>query len=408
MKKLYLLFCLPLLFPSCAGKKAGGDTAAEEKVDYGEELFTVDLQGDYPVKEVVLQDVAEVEYIPLETTDSSLVTYRVYNMDDWYIIGSNRMGDIILFNRDGTFSHSFNKKGNGSQEYKNLLPKFSPDFANREIYVRDYLGPMRSRILVYGFDGTYRRTLPVGIPSHNMRLFDYDSNTLFAQDDTWLDTEGRSYNKTPFYKVSKQDGRMDTLPIRLEERMGSSLEIPFKDKSLGGRIDLSLETISKMGNRIVLSDFAQDTVYTYESDRLSPFLVKKNRLKGENTLMLNIEFMSDRYVCMYIQEKAATFDGKKVSAPDPSRLWYDRKDNSLSQVAFINADIAPDATAKLVSNTLNACNHLLPGNCAIQRYPVAYLQALNEEGKLKGRLKEIASNLKEDDNPVLMLVKFKE
>ena len=405
MKKLYILFCLPLLFPSCADKKAGGDTAAEE-------VFTVDLQGDYPVKEVVLQDVAEVEYIPLETTDSSLVTYRVYNMDDRYIIGSNRMGDIVLFNRDGTFSHSFNEKGNGDREYKNSPYDLCPDFANQEIYVIDYLGSMRSRILVYGFDGTYRRTLPVGIPSYNMELFDYDSNTLFIQDNCWLDSDSKNYtySKTPLYKISKQDGRMDTLPIRMEERMGSTLKIKIKDgdEPVFGSLDLSLNTISKMGNRIVLGDFAQDTVYTYESDRLSPFLVKKNRLKGENTMMLNIDFISDRYVCMYIQEKAVTFDGKRYLPPTPSRLWYDRKDNSLSQVKFTNADgVAPEASAKL-GNILNAYDHLLPGNCAMQIYPVSFLQALNEEGKLKGRLKEIASSLKEEDNPVLMLVKFKE
>ena len=31
----------------------------------------------------------------------------------------------------------------------------------------------------------------------------------------------------------------------------------------------------------------------------------------------------------------------------------------------------------------------------------------NEEGKLKGRLKEIASTLDEEDNPVIMLMKQK-
>lgn len=31
-----------------------------------------------------------------------------------------------------------------------------------------------------------------------------------------------------------------------------------------------------------------------------------------------------------------------------------------------------------------------------------------EDGHLSGRLKEIASNLNEDDNPVLMIIAFKE
>lgn len=40
-------------------------------------------------------------------------------------------------------------------------------------------------------------------------------------------------------------------------------------------------------------------------------------------------------------------------------------------------------------------------------YPDYLLQA-HSANKLKGELKEIASKLKEDDNPVLMLIKFKE
>ena len=32
----------------------------------------------------------------------------------------------------------------------------------------------------------------------------------------------------------------------------------------------------------------------------------------------------------------------------------------------------------------------------------------NKEGKLRGRLKEIADTLKEDDNPVLMIATFRE
>ncbi|WP_139785062.1 hypothetical protein [Parabacteroides sp. Marseille-P3160] len=36
------------------------------------------------------------------------------------------------------------------------------------------------------------------------------------------------------------------------------------------------------------------------------------------------------------------------------------------------------------------------------------LKNMEEKGELKGQLKEIAVQIKEDDNPVLMLIKFKE
>lgn len=39
--------------------------------------------------------------------------------------------------------------------------------------------------------------------------------------------------------------------------------------------------------------------------------------------------------------------------------------------------------------------------------PSWLIDAYNE-GKLSGRLKEIAANLKEEDNPVFMIIKFRE
>ena len=47
-------------------------------------------------------------------------------------------------------------------------------------------------------------------------------------------------------------------------------------------------------------------------------------------------------------------------------------------------------------------------NVAIQRMPAEFLVRQYESGKLKGHLKEIASRLKEDDNPVLMIARFRE
>ena len=46
-------------------------------------------------------------------------------------------------------------------------------------------------------------------------------------------------------------------------------------------------------------------------------------------------------------------------------------------------------------------------NLLIKQLSVELLSRLSEENKLKGTLKEIASKLKEDDNPVLMIVHLK-
>ena len=50
----------------------------------------------------------------------------------------------------------------------------------------------------------------------------------------------------------------------------------------------------------------------------------------------------------------------------------------------------------------------LQSNIAVQTMSASFLIDSYEDGRLSGRLKEIASNLKEDDNPVLMIIAFKE
>ena len=52
--------------------------------------------------------------------------------------------------------------------------------------------------------------------------------------------------------------------------------------------------------------------------------------------------------------------------------------------------------------------NVLPNNTGIIAQRAEKLLKDYNDGKLEGELKEIASKLKEEDNPVLMLLKFKE
>ncbi|WP_187367578.1 hypothetical protein [Bacteroides bouchesdurhonensis] len=52
--------------------------------------------------------------------------------------------------------------------------------------------------------------------------------------------------------------------------------------------------------------------------------------------------------------------------------------------------------------------NVLPNNTGIIAQRAEKLLKDYNDGKLEGELKEIASKLKEEDNPVLMLIKFKE
>ncbi len=61
-----------------------------------------------------------------------------------------------------------------------------------------------------------------------------------------------------------------------------------------------------------------------------------------------------------------------------------------------------------ISFPMKSRGNVLPNNTGIIAQRAERLLKDYNDGKLEGELKEIASKLKEEDNPVLMLIKFKE
>lgn len=102
-------------------------------------LPILDLAKNYPVKKVSLHDIAEVEYVPLETTDHSLLTSDCSSFclsDEYIVTRSMRNGDIFFFNRSGKHLRTINRKGGGSEEYARII-LLAVDFIAEECFVSD-------------------------------------------------------------------------------------------------------------------------------------------------------------------------------------------------------------------------------------------------------------------------------
>ena len=87
--KMSILVLLLACLVSCGGNKSA------------DELPVIDVTKSYPEKAIVLQNIAQVEYIPLETGDDFLTNaHNAAYVDDDYIIMTNwDSGDIMLFDR---------------------------------------------------------------------------------------------------------------------------------------------------------------------------------------------------------------------------------------------------------------------------------------------------------------------
>ena len=84
------------MFLLTGGMVGCGTSSTQEK----EDLIVVDVSKDYPKKELILQDLFDVEYIPLETTDEfvTLGWLQAIGVGD---VGEKVIDDRIQLSNDG-------------------------------------------------------------------------------------------------------------------------------------------------------------------------------------------------------------------------------------------------------------------------------------------------------------------
>lgn len=106
--------CILILFAVCSCKKANDDTT---------KLIVVDVAKDYPQKEIYLQDIADVEYIPLATSDSILVNSSPSIVSDKGIVTrGGKVGEILLFDAKGQeLQGRICRRGQGPEEYNAII-----------------------------------------------------------------------------------------------------------------------------------------------------------------------------------------------------------------------------------------------------------------------------------------------
>ena len=144
INKLPILPILVLLFPLLL-------SACQNSEPKEGDLITVDVTKSYPEKELILQDLFDIEYVPLETRDGFVTLGTVADIQkDFIIITDNGLsGDINFVNWEGRFLKKINRKGQSGEEYIDFR-KVIYDEEREELYVNDF---MAEKIVVYDLDG---------------------------------------------------------------------------------------------------------------------------------------------------------------------------------------------------------------------------------------------------------------
>ena len=362
-----------------------------------EGLIIVDVTNtDYPIKELILQDFMDVEYIALETNDDFINQGFVQSIGQKIIVVKNGIndGDIFIYKRKtGEAIRKFNHKGQGAEEYV-AISGIVLDEDKYEMFVTDNV---TRRMLVYNLDGKYLRSFKFQKNAMYKKIYNFDKQNLICYNFS-SSNDGQS-----FAIISKQDGSI-TQEIQIPFEEIKTIYIFLRDEANDmtyGAAPYIYPIIPVPNNNWILVEPSSDTIYSYSSEyEMKPFLTRVPSIQSMNPeVFLLPSVVTDRYCFMEIVKKEYSFSTGKGF---PSTfLMYDRQEKSIFRYTVNNADYSYKNIVNMV---------LSPESSEVAFYhkiePYGLVDSY-KKGELKGKLKEIASKLDPEDNPVIMLIKHK-
>ncbi|MBW9204221.1 6-bladed beta-propeller [Bacteroidales bacterium SW292] len=363
---------------------------------------TFDLQKDYPEQDVFIQDIADVTYIPLETTDESVlgVIGGVICLNDTLVISDSQQNKVFFFDRQGKYLSSFGHVGGGKTEYF-FLHKLCVDPDRREILVYD--SPTKSRIVVYDFAGNFIRELKLSEKISADGIYDYDKDYLLAYDVYMLEIPGEGVpNPYPYCLISKTTGEVTRLPLKVEKRKNNTF---YYDAGNGNLMlsTIGMSPLIKKGDDAVISDFALDTIYRYANRVLEPIAIRQGG-EGNMGLLSSMLVMSDLYYFLETSDVQVNPKSHQIESSEDRLLMYDLKTGRVVSAQLRNKDIPQrDNHAAFGMSDV-----VLPDNSIFSYYVPELLYRHDEQHQLFGELKALMSRIDPESNPVLMIAKCKE
>ena len=292
-------------------------------------------------------------------------------------------------------SHHFNHKGGSGEEYNYIL-QLRIDEKAKELYLLDNT----RKLLVYSFEGHFKRRLPFPKDIRIEKMYNYDDQYLLCYDIYNLDWEKLIPNSCPYFLMSKKDGAISRLPITIQNRIGNCIHIQKSPTEVMTSSMTAFPMVSN-GTEFVLSDLAGDTVFLYKNKKIIPLFTRTPKSAASDPrLMLTCTMKLGNYLFMSSMAKKI-YDGPRIETKD---FVYDLSTGTIYDGRLVIKDANSSSRFSLMGD--NSYTQL-PENCLLQSYRPDRLLKDYKEGKLKGQLKDIASKLSEDDNPVFMLITFK-
>lgn len=387
LKKHCILCIISLALGACA--------PTESEKSSG--LLVFNIEGNYNSKDILLTDIADIEYIPLLSMDSFYYNRILDHSKNYIITLTNNNGDITFFNKKGEPPHIINKRGSGPDEYDRvLIAKYDED--NDDLYVTTY----KKKINVYDKYGNLKQAYDLKNKEYTIDLASLSENYLICYQDN---PDGNE-----FYIVHKTTGDIEDIHIPYEKKIELTVTTEQSPNFISKRM-IPKNSIFPKGDNIQLTDYSSDTVYVMNKNKeMTPVFARHPKVSEQEIPKVVHGFLdTDKRTYFVVQDKA--FDVKSMTGFKETSFMYDKKKKEFVKLNITFPDIAFDESGNIHLNpkiinykeiaTNKYCGfgiRFLPGNILAEKY---------EKGEINGKLKEVYENLNDPEDGIAMMIYLK-
>ncbi|MDR1345059.1 MAG: 6-bladed beta-propeller [Tannerellaceae bacterium] len=360
-------------------------------------MIEFDVEGKYPEKILNINEVADVEYLTLRTDNDYLFDY-IKSVGDKFVVCVNSVeSNVLFFSREtGEPVSKVSRYGNGPGEY-NLIALVTYSEEKDELFIFGY-----NTMKVYGRDGTFKRELTSfrekSYPSDMEALYDFDAeNLLFS------DAFHGSINDYPtqLILISKEDGHTtEDIMIPRKEKVNLWLS-PDNGAPMG--VPPGQYFAVRNGEEFLLTDYSADTVYRYTPEhKLIPVLVRKPSIydKDQKTV-LHSWLETGKY--LFFSTEKVEFDWNTMTGFPKTGYMMERNSGKFYQTN-IRMDDYEGKEIILDPSVLSKTSDSHTGAIIL---PASELFEADDNKKLSGKLKQAVGKVYEEDEFVIMLLKFR-
>ena len=352
-------------------------------------MMTINVEKSYPKKELAINDIWEMEYIALETDSLFLVSGGQPQHVGENKLGfvDNRTGNLLFFDvKTGKKAFCINRKGAGPEEYKSVGALVMDEKAG-EIFAWSIID---GTFQVYDAQGIHLRTLPMRNKKKDEYL--YITNFINLDDDRLLCSSHNIKGYAVHYLQNKKTGLTTIVDSIPNEQYVSEYIFAQKDGVTYSTAP-NLTPFVHTSEGLVYADHSNDTLYRMTDGMTpSPFIVRIPRVKEtEPNKILRFDNETDDW--MFLSGIEMAYDFSQNKGLHQINYGVEKESGEIFELTFVH----PDYEGKEYS----------PAALNARYYSSGELFTALEDGKLKGKLKEIASTLGEEDNGVIMLLKQK-